>query len=98
MRGVMQADGSYNRAIDNEGRVVLPSQFRDRMQVQPGDVVRISFDGERISVERSVAQCVDCGSEDIVAEWFPTVWVCDRHARVRLAEVEDKVRRWASAG
>lgn len=91
MRGVMQPDGSYHRAIDNEGRVVLPSQFRERMQVESGDVVRISFDGSRIAVERASLQCIDCGSQDVVAEWFPTVWVCARHARYRMGEIESKV-------
>ena len=55
----MRATG-ITRAIDQFGRVVLPSELRRVMNVAPGDVVEFLTDPGAIIIKKYEITCVFC--------------------------------------
>jgi len=41
---------SLELTIDKAGRVVIPKQVRDQLQLQPGDTLRLETEGEQITL------------------------------------------------
>jgi len=50
------------RKVDALGRVVLPKELRSQLTIEPGDLVDISVDEDRIVLEKVEQRCVFCGS------------------------------------
>ena len=45
---------SVTRKIDELGRVVIPSDFREELGIEPGEKVEIHMDGGRVILKRAV--------------------------------------------
>ncbi len=64
----MRATG-ITRAIDQFGRVVLPSELRRVMNVAPGDVVEFYTDPGAIIIKKYEITCVFCSQADDLVEF-----------------------------
>ena len=51
------------RAIDELGRVVVPIEFRNALDIKAGDLLRMELDGEKITLQKNTPSCVFCGEE-----------------------------------
>ena len=56
------------RKVDQLGRVVLPVEMRKALQIDVGDLVMMSADGDRIVLEKVEQRCVFCGSSESLQE------------------------------
>ncbi len=54
------------RRIDELGRIVLPSELRQSMDIQVKDALEIFTDGERIVLQKYNPGCIFCGNADKV--------------------------------
>ena len=63
------------RKVDALGRVVLPKELRSQLTIEPGDLVEISVDEDRIVLEKVEARCVFCGATAELRE-FEKKLVC----------------------
>ncbi|MBQ3792249.1 MAG: AbrB/MazE/SpoVT family DNA-binding domain-containing protein [Clostridia bacterium] len=54
------------RKIDELGRIVLPSELRFSLGIQPRDALEIFVDGEQIVLRKYEPSCVFCGDADDV--------------------------------
>ena len=55
------------RRIDELGRLVLPKELRNTMQIQSGDPVEIYVEEDRIILKKYQPVCIFCGSpEDLI--------------------------------
>ncbi len=52
------------RAIDELGRIVIPMEFRNALEIKSGDMLRMEVDGEKITIQKNVPSCVFCGEEN----------------------------------
>ncbi len=55
------------REVDCLGRIVLPKEMRDIMDIKPKDALEIYVDGENIVLRKHIPFCILCSStEDLV--------------------------------
>ncbi len=54
------------RKIDELGRIVLPIEIRNRMEIGAKDSVEIFVDGNRIVLQKYLPACIFCGNADDV--------------------------------
>ena len=56
--------GAPIKSIDEQGRVLIPSHIRDRLNLRPGDPVEVTETkgGDAILVRRAVDRCIGCGT------------------------------------
>ena len=59
----MQNTTPIKRRLDYQGRVTLPKQFVNTLQLEPEDEVNITFDGQYIQITPTRMYCVFCGKE-----------------------------------
>ena len=65
------------RKVDNLGRIVLPSEIRQTLDIQEGrDSIEIFTDNDRIVLQKYAPGCVFCGNVDNVHSFCDTR-VCD---------------------
>lgn len=75
------------RRIDDLGRVCLPKEFRDVLDMESGSKVEMSIEGDRIMIGRYGKSCVFCGDECAALHEFWDKHVCDACLRA-LCEKE----------
>ena len=64
----MKATGIV-RPIDTLGRIVLPKEIRDVMQIAPKDPIEIWTDDNRIVLTKYAPACIFCNSADEVTNY-----------------------------
>lgn len=70
------------RRLDYQGRVTLPKQFVNALQLEPEDEIIIGFDGSCIQISPLNNFCVFCGNE--ATETFNNKPICSECiARIR---------------
>lgn len=70
-------DTGMVRKIDDLGRIVVPAETRRLFNINEGDPLTISVDGDAIVVRKLEATCTFCGStRDVTA--FKGKGVCGR--------------------
>lgn len=58
---------TYYREIDRLGRVVVPMDIRKSLSISAGDVLKISADDGKITLQKAEDKCVFCnGTEDLL--------------------------------
>ena len=55
--------GGYTRKVDELGRVVLPKELRQYLDIEAQDMVEVTADEDRIILTKSVPRCVFCGGQ-----------------------------------
>ena len=63
------------RKVDQLGRVVLPVEMRKALRIDVGDLVMMSAETDRITLEKVEQRCVFCGSVDQLRDFSRKV-VC----------------------
>ena len=77
-------NNSIVRKIDQLGRIVLPKELRNRLDLHPDDSVRIYEKDNKIIMESNDPFCYFCsGTEDLIE--FQNRYVC-RNCLKKLAE------------
>ena len=66
---------TYFREIDRLGRVVIPMDMRKSLSINAGEVLKISADDEKITLQKAENTCVFCNSADNITE-FSGRYVC----------------------
>lgn len=69
------------RKVDELGRIVIPKEMRNMLDIANGDPVEINIDGDRVFLTKYQPNCIFCGSEQRV--------VAFRDKRVCLDCLED---------
>ncbi len=72
------------RRIDELGRIVLPIELRNKMDIKNKDSVEIFVEEDRIILKKYVPACMFCGNADDVT-LFRTKLVC-KHCVQELSE------------
>ncbi len=63
----MQATGIVRR-VDDLGRIVLPKELRETMNIEEKDPVEIYVEGEKVILKKYQAGCQFCGdSENLIS-------------------------------
>ncbi len=57
------------RNVDDLGRIVIPMELRKRFDIQPGDPLEITVDGDSIILEKYTESCTFCGGKDSLIEF-----------------------------
>ena len=63
------------RKVDQLGRVVIPVEMRKALSIDVGDLVMMSAESDRITLEKVEQRCVFCGSTDQLRDFTRKV-VC----------------------
>ena len=63
------------RKIDELGRIVLPIEIRNNMDIKSRDAVEIFVDGDKIILKKYEPACLFCGNADSV-ETFNGKLIC----------------------
>ena len=63
------------RPIDSLGRIVLPKEIRDVLQIGPKDPIEIFTDSDRIILKKYAPTCVFCENGDDVT-YYKGKMVC----------------------
>jgi len=50
------------RRVDGIGRIVVPSEFREELDLSPGDPVEFKVQGKQLVIQKRYEKCVFCGS------------------------------------
>ncbi|HIW56938.1 MAG TPA: AbrB/MazE/SpoVT family DNA-binding domain-containing protein [Firmicutes bacterium] len=65
-----------NRGIDSGGRVVIPKEFRDKLDISEGDKVEIYIKNGRIILKKFFYSCEFCGDiKDVTA--YRDYYICE---------------------
>lgn len=56
------------RPVDQLGRIVIPKELRRVLEIEAGDLIDISQDGETILLNKCKDKCVLCGSTNELSE------------------------------
>jgi transcriptional pleiotropic regulator of transition state genes len=70
-------DTGIVRKIDDLGRIVIPAEMRRVFNINEGDPLTISVDGENILIRKLDSTCTFCGSTKDVSS-FKGKGVCAR--------------------
>lgn len=62
----MKATGII-RNIDPLGRIVVPKEIRNQLEIQEGDPLEIFVDGENIIIKKHHTTCIFCGSDSALS-------------------------------
>ena len=52
------------RPVDALGRVVIPMEIRENLDIKPKDLLDISVEGDKIVLSKPQNKCVFCGGDD----------------------------------
>lgn len=52
----------YLKRIDSLGRIVIPKEYRDKLNTNPGDHFNISIKDNKIILEKYAPSCTFCNS------------------------------------
>ncbi len=64
----MESKGIIRR-IDELGRIVIPKEMRNKLDLQCGTALEIHLEGEAIVMKRDMTSCIFCGSEECVTDY-----------------------------
>ncbi len=68
MRGI-------TRATDRLGRVTIPKQYRDALEISNKELLEISLSGKEMILRKAEDECLICGSIEKVVI-FENIFIC----------------------
>lgn len=84
----MKATGIVRR-VDELGRVVIPIELRNKLDIQVKDPIEIFVDGSSIVLKKYEPNCIFCGnSKDLIS--YNDKLVCKKCAEKLASKVEEK--------
>lgn len=57
------------RKVDNLGRIVIPKELRNTLNIQEGSPLEIYTDDGQIILKKYEPDCIFCGEADDVVNW-----------------------------
>ncbi|MCX7831496.1 MAG: AbrB/MazE/SpoVT family DNA-binding domain-containing protein [Actinobacteria bacterium] len=75
------------RHLDPVGRVVIPIEFRNVLEIKPGDPLEIILQGNEVVIRRHTESCIFCGSSRSLKE-FKGKKLCSRCQKSISEEIE----------
>ncbi len=51
------------RAIDELGRIVVPIEYRNALDIKSGELLKMELEGEKIVIQKNTPACIFCSSE-----------------------------------
>ena len=63
------------RKVDELGRIVLPSEIRKILDINPKDAIEFFMDGDRIIIQKYQPSCIFCNNTDNVI-FFSNKLIC----------------------
>ncbi len=57
------------RKIDDLGRIVLPIEIRNRLEIAPKDGVEIFFENDSVVLKKYAPTCIFCGGSKDLTEY-----------------------------
>lgn len=76
------------RKVDSLGRVVLPIELRNSLNINPTDALEIFTEGDKIILRKYEPYCVFCGEVDDVIN-YNSKNVCKKCAKELSEKVND---------
>lgn len=76
------------RKFDGLGRIVIPKEWRDELNLQKGDPYEIILNGNNITVRKYEPFCAFCGKSDHLLE-HSGIKVCPQCVKKILAKAEN---------
>ena len=64
-----------NRNIDELGRIVLPKEMRDKLNLKKSKPVSIKLFKDYIKIEKAITTCSFCGSEENI-DYYKDLPIC----------------------
>ncbi len=64
MKSMNSKSMGHVREIDKNGRIVIPKELRDMLNVQDNDKYEITVEGEDIILRKFSVKCIFCGSKE----------------------------------
>lgn len=64
------------RIIDSVGRIVIPVNIRNSLEIRPGDDIELFVGEEQIVLRKHTRPCIFCGQTDDVIEYKSRI-ICD---------------------
>lgn len=52
------------RSVDALGRIVLPAELRQQMDIRPGDALEILVEDDCVVLQKFAPSCLFCGSKE----------------------------------
>ncbi len=65
------------RKVDELGRIVLPKELRDSLEIGAGDALEIFVDGENVILKKYEPHCIFCGEASGV-RCFKSKNICEQ--------------------
>ena len=72
----MKATGVI-RKIDGLGRIVIPMEIRNKLNISENDPLEIHVEGSNISIKKYEPDCTFCGSSKNVVEYKDKI-ICEK--------------------
>ena len=70
----------YSRPIDNLGRICLPKEIRDSLELQEKDRIAIDVSGEQLILEKIHSRCIVCGAKENLLPCGKSKQICEKCA------------------
>lgn len=87
----MNKNSPVFRQLDKLGRVTLPMELRQHLQLSPGDRIDISLDGQTILLQKHSSGCLFCGETRNIVEYRGLSVCSSCLAELRNIELSDNL-------
>lgn len=77
MREINYTERGVVRKVDQLGRVVIPKEMRDVLQIDDGDFIEILQNNHNVILRKYYETCVFCGSDEELYR-YKNVRICDK--------------------
>lgn len=74
-----------SRHVDSMGRVVIPQEMRDKLNITHNTLLDISLKGNKITITKSGVSCAVCGKTGDIVEGTQVCEDCARDIAEKLA-------------
>lgn len=73
----MKKDTGIKRKIDDLGRIVIPMEIRNALDINEGDFLEIFIDRKSIILQKDYMNCIFCGNEKNLID-YKEQKICDK--------------------
>lgn len=74
------------RKVDELGRVVIPIELRNKLEIQEKDPIEIYVEGSSVILKKYQPNCIFCGNNKELAEYKDKL-ICSK-CREKIKEIE----------
>lgn len=67
--GKSKGNLGVTRELDNLGRIVIPSEIREKFNIYEGDKIQTFIEGNRIILQKYETDCIFCGSTKELSDY-----------------------------